>query len=368
MFYTIDKNQNGGHLEHYGIKGQKKGHRRWQNYDGTYTPEGLERYWPGSKHGQRGSSEKVYKSSVDKARNYGDDHGYTSNGKLTKNAVSHMKDVRSKLYEIYLDYKENSGSESYEENRGRHLAKYGVPNDGSDFTLSEDINVRRVSYGSRERKHFEGRKYVSLTDRDVEMYMKAYEKGGFGKGVPFEKPSVFEYGLTHPLKIAGEKTVAEAVMKRFGDKTVDDICNDSLNHWKLGFSMFNNNPSTLTKSDDDYDAFIESIKNVTLSDLYNNSRVVSDLACFRGIKDRSFDDDMQYAIDLGRVCNDMLFSGLSEVLFRNKETFSEINKELEAKGYDGCCDIEDYCCGMADMPMIIFDTANSLTKEVGNES
>lgn len=53
-YYLIDKNQNGGHLAHSGIKGMKWGVRRWQNYDGTYTPEGLERYWPKSKHGVRG--------------------------------------------------------------------------------------------------------------------------------------------------------------------------------------------------------------------------------------------------------------------------------------------------------------------------
>lgn len=368
MFYTIDKNQNGGHLEHYGIKGQKKGHRRWQNYDGTYTPEGLERYWPGSKHGQRGSSEKVYKSSVDKARNYGDDHGYTSNGKLTKNAVSHMKDVRSRLYEMYPDYEKNSGSEAYEEERGERLVKYGVPNDGSDFTLSEDIQVHRVSFESRESKHFEGRKYVSLTDRDTEMYMDAYTSGGFGKGEEGETPTSYSYDSKHPLKIAGEKTVVEAVMKRFGDMTVDDICSKAHEFGFHATSGFNNNPASFTKSDDDYDAFIESVKGVTLAELYSNVNVLSDLTCFRGINDRTFDDNTQYAVDLGRVCNDLLFTGLSEVLFRNKEAFSEINKELERKGYDGCCDIEDYCCGMADMPMIIFDTANSLTKEVDHES
>ncbi len=55
MFYIATKNQNGGHLEHSGTKGMKWGVRHYQNYDGTYTPEGLERYWPGSKHGRRGS-------------------------------------------------------------------------------------------------------------------------------------------------------------------------------------------------------------------------------------------------------------------------------------------------------------------------
>lgn len=31
-------------LMHYGVKGQKWGIRRYQNYDGTYTQRGVQRY------------------------------------------------------------------------------------------------------------------------------------------------------------------------------------------------------------------------------------------------------------------------------------------------------------------------------------
>lgn len=46
------------YLEHYGIKGQKWGIRRYQNEDGTLTAEGRKRYdqmekWENSKSGQR---------------------------------------------------------------------------------------------------------------------------------------------------------------------------------------------------------------------------------------------------------------------------------------------------------------------------
>lgn len=36
--------ENYNYLEHYGIKGQKWGIRRYQNYDGSYTQRGMTRY------------------------------------------------------------------------------------------------------------------------------------------------------------------------------------------------------------------------------------------------------------------------------------------------------------------------------------
>ena len=52
---TWEENQ---YLIHYGIKGQKKGHRRFQNEDGSLTPEGKERYGVGD-------GERRQKSQVD---------------------------------------------------------------------------------------------------------------------------------------------------------------------------------------------------------------------------------------------------------------------------------------------------------------
>ena len=40
--YYVTRNDE---LRHYGIKGQRWGVRRFENYDGTLTPEGMERYY-----------------------------------------------------------------------------------------------------------------------------------------------------------------------------------------------------------------------------------------------------------------------------------------------------------------------------------
>lgn len=63
-YYIMDKSN---HLAHYGHKGQKWGVRNYQNYDGTYTQAGLERYWPNSKHGTRGGGNVATKTKALKA-------------------------------------------------------------------------------------------------------------------------------------------------------------------------------------------------------------------------------------------------------------------------------------------------------------
>ncbi len=47
--YTLLYNSYGSTLCHHGVKGQKHGHRRWQNPDGSLTPAGREHYGVGEK-------------------------------------------------------------------------------------------------------------------------------------------------------------------------------------------------------------------------------------------------------------------------------------------------------------------------------
>ena len=55
MHLKLDGDERKDELKHFGIKGQKWGTRRFQNEDGTYTPEGKERYGQGGKDGRTGS-------------------------------------------------------------------------------------------------------------------------------------------------------------------------------------------------------------------------------------------------------------------------------------------------------------------------
>ena len=77
-----------GELYHYGVKGQKWGVRRYQNKDGTLTPDGLKRYrkdYDDIRSLQRAKTNKTGISAVDKYNsNYYDKKARSNIALLTK--------------------------------------------------------------------------------------------------------------------------------------------------------------------------------------------------------------------------------------------------------------------------------------------
>lgn len=82
-------------LMHYGILGQKWGLRRWQNEDGSLTPEGREHYMKKDTKWAKKNYDKIYKKVYKKSRDEMDDYvrsdlnqrsdisKYNANGKLS---------------------------------------------------------------------------------------------------------------------------------------------------------------------------------------------------------------------------------------------------------------------------------------------
>lgn len=63
----LDNLEENDFLEHHGIKNQKHGVRRFQNYDGTLTPAGRERYGVGPARTKKSSDDKTSKKAEKKA-------------------------------------------------------------------------------------------------------------------------------------------------------------------------------------------------------------------------------------------------------------------------------------------------------------
>lgn len=82
-------------LPHYGIKGMKWGVRRYQNYDGTYTQRGLQRYR---------KAESEYESSVNKRKST--KAAYKSGSATKQDVVAANRDVKAKKKTLEKQYKQ----------------------------------------------------------------------------------------------------------------------------------------------------------------------------------------------------------------------------------------------------------------------
>ena len=103
-------------LEHYGIKGQKWGVRRFQNADGTRTEAGKKRYSM-TYLGQKEFSDSVHKARMDK-----------KTGEAVRNKVSGSdkisKDIRDKI-DTYTSAN-NRYNEMYKKYHSRLLKDMGI--------------------------------------------------------------------------------------------------------------------------------------------------------------------------------------------------------------------------------------------------
>ena len=150
-------------LYHHGIKGQKWGIRRFQNYDGTYTKKGLARYekaddkYQKAKQKQNEAKERL-RSSVDNPRANMLDLKARYN--FAKRDANSAKRERNKAYEkLREDYRADKGKEAYASGRtiagnmkraaalmaGRVIGEYATYNLYSSGKLSGEatMNINR---------------------------------------------------------------------------------------------------------------------------------------------------------------------------------------------------------------------------------
>lgn len=95
------------YIEHHGVKGQKHGHRRWQNHDGSLTPEGRIHYGVGpARNSARTDNDRISrivgkKTEEEQARNNAENHRQLKQYRLEEltNAITNSKFSRNPMSE-----------------------------------------------------------------------------------------------------------------------------------------------------------------------------------------------------------------------------------------------------------------------------
>ncbi len=173
------------YLAHHGIKGMKWGVRRYQNPDGTLTPEGRKRYYKSSgdltKQGIKALEKrrKAYYDSSDDTRF----DPKTLRKKLVKSGESKAVDRAERRLALYDKLTKNSDKiESLDLERLAVKEQNRLSKQGKDFTdeclAAYDLQMTALFYHQfvqDEGKDFVSRTFAGLTDRDQQGYTQNEE-------------------------------------------------------------------------------------------------------------------------------------------------------------------------------------------------
>lgn len=175
------------YLEHYGVKGQKWGVRRYQNEDGSLTPEGEERYG-----GQKDRGD----SGVIKKWTYGSEGGgyafakwrQRRHEKNLEKAIESGNEKKIEKYQSKLDAQAaaNANLDAYRRHSG--TAKLVIQNCGGQaIGLGHAYRHARARGASRLQSLFEATTVPGLAIRMIE------DKKAYGKYIVFADQYSDEY-------------------------------------------------------------------------------------------------------------------------------------------------------------------------------
>lgn len=305
------------YLAHHGTKGQRWGIRRYQNKDGTLTPEGRVHYGVGKKRISRYQYE---------------------DGSLTKEGKDYISKVKEEAHFVYNVGKGKRKDAEVEQEK-KDLGIKSVDEDTE--VVPKGIKLQRVSSGSESLD--DKRKYVSILDSDNSLYFWDF---GYDLAKDGYNTKIIEYESTKDMKVASYKKTHEELMKFIGDKNISEYTTTYANMFgeRLANELLSKYGNTKLK-DIDYDPITEK--------MLRNSKVPTvnkehDL----GNRDRWVENyfDMQTrGVALGS--NSVLMS------FNDEYKFHEHMKNL---GYDAVVDTYDSRPGNGMYSLVVINPKSTL--------
>ena len=290
------------YLAHYGVKGMKWGIRRYQNTDGTLTPEGIKRY--------RGLV----------------DEGIRKGGWPFDNA------------------------------RKEYVRKAGIKvSSGDTDIIPKGTKFNRAS--SKDEEIDERIKYVSVTPDDKERYESSLSEGFIGDASDHSG-----YGLSfeakRDLKVANANAIMGYMLDKYGDMTIKEASKSAGQYAHIIEGIIKT-PEISQMKVRDMDTFIKSVKkesNDAVSEAYRLLRALK-----KGFTGSSEDQFMLDVIHTQRV-GENLFEYLFRDHVMDKKESSELIKEMRKRGYDAMIDLEDTLEEISDYPLILLNPQDSVKK------
>ena len=206
-----------GTLYHHGIQGQKWGHRRWQNEDGSLTPEGREHYGYGDARDKVKSARSNLRAL--KERRTGRDYKYGELSRFTKTGRQLNKDIKSAKADYKQAKKEYKQTDEYKAHQEK-IKKAAIAGTAIVGTALVAYGAYKLGKLKLEKANtiIEGRKLCAknLADSNRSLYSQLsgyYQGKGYysdPKNYPVNKPSdIYSKGLRKDMA-RYQKNITEA--------------------------------------------------------------------------------------------------------------------------------------------------------------